>query len=30
MQGQFIATNIIILYSDIKQVMRTRKGWVEC
>lgn len=30
MQGQFIATNIITLYGDIKQVMRTRKGWVEC
>lgn len=30
MQGQFITTNIVLLYGDIKQVTKIREGCLEC
>lgn len=30
MQGQFITANIVVLYGDIKQVMKIREGGLEC
>lgn len=30
MQGQFITTNIVLLYDDINQVMKIREGCLEC
>lgn len=30
MQGQFITANIVILYGDIKQVMKITEGCLEC
>lgn len=29
MQGQFITTNIVLVYGDIKQVMKIREGCLE-